>query len=344
MTISRPSLLLSSLFCASALFISGCGGGGGGNEVPAANQQPAAPPAGPQTLVQSNYQAGSEELAAFNVLNTERARCGFGTLLQSPPLDVAARAHADYQIINNLLTHLEDASQYPKGFTGARPVDRVRAAGYTNIGGVTDEIVSYMGTSSKAGLGTEGVRGLLSAPYHLRGLLGGYRDVGVSVRSSADVGATTQAIYLQINAAYKADAGPQLLAAGDVNTYPCEGTSNVNFKLSNETPNPVPNRDLAVSPLGPVIYIGSREGNTLVISSSSMINLSTGRQVLLRAPVSAQNDPYSPCQEGCFKAHQAYIAADAPVTADTAFQMSINGTNNGAAFSRTFTFRTGAGG
>jgi hypothetical protein len=292
----------------------------------------------------SSYAAGSEELGAYNLLNFERQRCGFGTLVQSVQLDAAAKGHADYQIINNVLTHEQDKARYPDGFTGTLPSDRVLAAGYTAAGGVTDEIVGYFGTSQKTGLGAEGIRGLLSAPYHLRGLVGGYRDVGVSVRSNMDVGISSPMVYLQLNAAYKASAGLQLVAADSVNTYPCEGSVGVNRQLSNETPNPVPGRDLAVNPLGAVVYVGVREGSQLVITNSSMLEVPTGRLVALRAPVTAANDPYAPCLEGCFKAHQAYIAADAPVLANTSYQMAVTGTNNGTPFSRTFTFVTGTGG
>ena len=343
-------LLMTSLL---SLVLAGCGGGGGS---PPAAAFPAdlPPPAAigvannegagaGASAVPTGYAAGSEELAAFNLLNFERGRCGFGLLVQNASLDVAAQGHADYQIINSLLTHVQDGARYPRGFTGTMPVDRVRAAGYTGVAGVTDEIVAFAGTPFKTGLGAEGVRGLLSAPYHLRGLVAGYRDVGLSVRSSADLGNATPAVYLQINAAFTGRTGLRTMAAASVNTYPCEGSTGIKPSLNNETPNPIPNRDLAINPLGPVVYVGLREGNLLVINSSAMVEVATGRQVPLRPPVSAANDPYAPCQEGCFKRHEAYIAADGPVEANAAFQMLITGTNNGVAFSRVFNFTTGTG-
>ncbi|MDB5891042.1 MAG: Allergen V5/Tpx family protein [Polaromonas sp.] len=352
MKTTNHGLLMSSLLL---LALAGCGGGGGSSVPPAAVPAEIPPPVASTDVPAANgaatgaaatpsaYAAGSEELAALNLLNAERSRCGFGTLAQNASLDTAARAHADYQIINNLLTHMQDAARYPRGFTGTTPADRVRAAGYANAAGVTDEIVAFSGSAAKTGLGAEGVRGLLSAPYHLRGLMAGHRDVGVSVRSSADLGTATPSVYLQINAAHTSAAGAQTVAVNSVNTYPCQGSTGIKRLLSNETPNPIPNRDLAVNPLGPVVYVGLREGNTLVINSSAMVELATGRPVALRPPIGAANDPHAPCQEGCFKRHEAYIAADAPVAADAAFQMVITGTNNGVAFSRTFTFTTGSG-
>ena len=73
-----------------------------------------------------------------------------------------------------------------------------------------------------------------------------------------------------------------------------------------------------------------------------MTNSSAGQAVILRAPVSAANDPYGPCATGCFRPHQAYIAADAPLQANTAYIAMISGTNNGTAFSRSFSFTTGS--
>jgi uncharacterized protein YkwD len=346
--------LLPAAVLSAFVFVAGCGGGGGGGgDAAVAAVTPAAAPAASTAapastivtaLVPSSYAADSEELAAFNLLNVERDRCGFGRLAQNAQLDAAAKGHADYQILNNLLTHVQNASVYPRGFTGTLPADRVAAAGYLGAGGITDEIVGFFGTARKTGLGADGVRGLLSAPYHLRGLMGGYRDVGVSVRSSADVAISSPMVYLQIDAAYKAGVGPQLFGTSEVNTYPCEGTTGVNRQLSNETPNPVPGRDLAVNPLGAVVYVAVREGNTLLISSAAMIEVPTGRSVTLRAPVTAANDPYGNCLEGCYKPHQAYVAADAPLLANAFYQVLVNGSNNGVPFSRVFTFVTGTGG
>ena len=341
MPFKTPNFSIVFLSALVLAVLTGCGGGGGGQTT--STTAPVFTPATANlqvALAASSYSAGSEELAAFNLLNFERNRCGFGLLRQNLQLDAAAKSHADYQILNNTVTHTEDFSN--TGFTGKLPSDRILAKNYLGAGAVTDEIVAYTGTAFKTGLGENGIRGLLSAPYHLRGLMGGYRDIGTSVRSSADLGSAMPAVYLQIDAAYKANEGPQLPGSNDVNTYPCEGTSGVNARLNNESPNPVPNRDLSVNPLGSVVYIAVRVGNTLVITNVAMIELSTGHAVTIRAPVTAANDPYAPCQEGCFKSHQAYVAADSPLQANAAYQVLINGTNNGTAFSRVFTFTTGS--
>lgn len=349
--LKRTSRLKPALAAGLLALLAACGGGNDDSSPPPAAQSATASPAPAATapsIVSSSesatYPAGSEELAAFTLLNTERNRCGFGLLAQSAPLDRAARAHADYMVIHGTNSHLENQSLNPEGFTGTDPQARVRAQGYTDLGGVTDENAFFTSSNpafSKQGVGELGTRALLNAPYHLNGLMSGYRDAGFAVRSNADTGKGPTSAVVQINAAYKAGAGPQLLGDTDVKTYPCDGATRINRQLTNETPNPVPGRDLRINPLGSTVYVAVREGNRLAIASAAMTVASTGQAVLLRTPVTAANDPYGPCTAGCFLAHQAYISADAPLQPNTAYMVVVRGTNNGQEFSRTFTFTTG---
>jgi hypothetical protein len=117
-----------------------------------------------------------------------------------------------------------------------------------------------------------------------------------------------------------------------------------NFRLSNESPNPIPGRDLAVNPLGTTVLVTLRPGNRLVVTASSFTQVSNGQVVATRAPVGSANDPYRGCSEGCFTANEAYIAADAPMLANTAYRVNLAGTNNGVPFTNAFTFTTGSGG
>lgn len=337
------------LLSAGALaLLSACGGGGGATDtngamtvVDGTSLPPVPVVVVVPALVASSYAGGSEERSAFNLLNFERDHCGFGLWSQNTQLDAAAKSHADYQILNSVVSHTETTAT--PGFTGRQPLDRIVAKGYTGAGGVTDEIVAYSGIADKTGLGANGIRGLLNAPYHLRGLMGTYRDVGLSVRNSTDLGTSTPSVYLQVDAAYKTTAGPIVAGSADINTYPCQGSTGINNKLSNESPNPVPGRDLATNPLGSVVYVAVKEGNTLTISSASMTQVSNGQATTLRAPITSANDPYRGCLEGCFKANQAYVAADAPLQLNTSYQVIISGSNNTTTFSRTFTFTTGSG-
>lgn len=332
---------------ATLLMLTACGGSGGSDGPLGAGvtaSQVASTPAATTPDLSQPYLAGSEELSVLTLLNIERQRCGFGILTANTQLDAAARAHADYQIINSRNSNLEDPL-VPDGFTGIDPKARARAQGYTNAGAVTDEYEFFTSTipiTSVRGLGQLALRPLLNAPYHLNALMTGYRDIGIAVRSIQDTGRGVNGAFVQINAAYKADVGLQKLGATDVMTYPCEGASNITRILRNETPNPVPGRDLSTNPLGSTVYIEVREGNTLAITNASFRDGVTGQNVILRVPVTGANDPYGPCALGCFKAHQGYIVADTPLQPNTPYIVSISGTNNGAAFNRTFTFTTGS--
>ena len=317
--------VLKLCIAAAAATLVACGGGGGGDSAPA----------GPSAQVSFN-----EELAGFNLLNTERVRCGFGGLERNSQLDAAARAHADYQIANNVVSHEEEPGR--PGFTGVGPLSRIRAQGYQEpVGGgigVTDEIFVLLGSNAISGVAERGVRSLLNAPYHLQGLMSGYRDVGISLRPTTVISGPRAAVYLQINAAYK--GGPQLLPATQVLSYPCEGSSGVDRQLSDEQPNPVPGRDLRTSPLGSSVYVAVREGQTLTINSASMVKVSNGQPVALRMPVTAANDP----NPGFFRSHQGYVVPDGPLDANTAYRVRVGGANNGAPFSLNFIFTTGTGG
>lgn len=347
-----------------AASLAACGGGGGGGDAPTVTAAPGttttAPVVVPTTTVSTptvaavlpdtivtttpaaTYVAASEEQLAFNLLNTERERCGFGRLAQNAALDAAALAHAEYQLKNNVNSHFEDATAFPLGFTGVLPADRVIAKGYLAPGAVGDEFASVQGPTSKVGLGSKLMRSLLNAPYHLKSLMSGYRDIGVSVRDGADVGSPIARVVLQLDAAYKTADNQQLLASDAVKTYPCEGTTGVDNKLVNESPNPVPGRNLAANPLGSSIYVAVRDGNVLKITSATMTSVATGLPVTLRTPITSENDPNGPCTTGCFKEHQGYVVPDAALATNAKYQVSITGTNNGVAFSRTFEFSTGS--
>ena len=293
------------------------------------------------TAPAASYPAGSEELAAFELLNAERRGCGFGVLVQNVRLDAAAQAHADWRLFNNYSGHFE-VSGTP-GFTGVTPADRIVAATYAADGAfAAAEVLSDVagpGAGNKAGRGAAGVRTLLNAPYHAAAMIDGYRDVGLAVRSATDAGASAaygERTALGINLAYRATEGAQLVEADAVLTYPCEGSTGLSPALSNETPNPVPGRDLAASPLGSSVQVMLRPGRVLTLASASMVNVATGAVVALRPPVTSATDPYAE-----FLPHQGYVVADAPLAAHTSYQVNLTGTNNQKPFSRSFIFTTG---
>lgn len=310
-------------------------GGGGGEETGATPSDPAPADSSINSQVpSSSYAAGSEELAAFNLLNAERIRCGFGALQQNAQLDQAALAHADWMLINNIYAHEEDPA-HPNGFTGVYHFDRATFAGYpwTDAG----EGIAFDDSGSIVGQGTKGVRGLFSAAYHAISLLKPMKDIGISVRAPADVGVSTVIVPTEIMTG--TTDGYQLLDKSGVVTYPCNGTTGTAYELTGEDPNPVPGRNLSTSPLGHAVTIMVRHGQTLTLSSAQMLRSSDGASVPLRAPVTGDADPNGKLSN---LPYVGYVLPDVPLQPNTEYTVTINGTNNGTPFQRTFVFTTGS--
>lgn len=324
-------------FVAACVLLSACGGGGGGPSPYADTYQPS-------ELVSSisapDYGVTSEELVAFNLLNSERTRCGFGLLSQSPKLDLASKAHADWNLLNNQFSHNEDASVYPNGYTGYIPYDRALYQGYSSSPGGYGEVMAWRNTTHKAGVAAPLIRGLLNAPFHLALLMKGYRELGVSVQEPNDVGAQNGNAQLVADVSYKNDVGLQKIASNSVETYPCEGSTGVSYQLFGESPNPVPGRDLSTSPLGVSILIKVRDGQNLNVTSAALKETISGAAVQLRGLVGGVNGQADTI-DNVFNASTAYVAADSPLRPNTQYTMNLVGTNNGVAFTKTFTFATG---
>ncbi len=332
---------------ALALALAGCGGGGDESD----NGSTATPiNAGLQVNVPApTYPALSEELQAFNTLNEIRSRCGHGQLAQHPALDISTAGHARWLVYNETVDHTQSAGS--PHFTGTSPLDRMIAAGYLTSSAqasVSEQLAYYTSGADgndTIGFGVESTRGLLNAPYHANAMLDGFRDVGVGVRNAIDAGAPNATMpgagrrAIVFNTGYRISAGSQAAAQDDnvVLTYPCNGDTNVARALYHEEPNPVPGRDLSINPLGTSIMVSLKAGRTLSIDSVVLINTTTGTSTPLRTPVTGANDYL-----GAFGRHQGYVAADNPLAAQTQYQVSLTGRNNGVSFLKTFVFTTGA--
>ncbi len=317
----KNKLLFSSVCTATAALVA-CGGGGGNNTQTIAPTHPLVTPSTLVTSVPAATYTG-ESATAYNLINAERSRCGFGLLAQNASLDAAANAHANYAFLPGQDLHAE--SPGVAGFTGVTPADRAVAKGYSSKLAVGE--VMALGTGEFA------IRALLSAPYHLAHMMYGYKDIGVGF------GPLGQSPLLTPFVGELGDMS-QKLASDETRTYPCEGTTGVNRQLRGEYPNPVPGRDLSSNPIGTPILVVARDGNRLDLLSASMINVKTGASIALRPLIGgmAANDP-----NRYFPPHAGYVAPDAPLERLSTYQVTIKGANNGVGFERTFQFSTGDG-
>lgn len=286
----------------------------------------------------STYLAGSQEQLVFKFLNAERIRCGFGPLRQDTRLDRAAKAHARWGVYNQQLSHEESLTLYPKEFTGMKLTDRALVQGYDGFR-LGEVFSGFNNMPASASEGIASMRLLLNAPYHMVFMTDAYRDMGVSVQKPADVGKSSGFDLVMTEFGISQSESYQDWPKDAVLSYPCEGTTGVAYSLNNESPNPVPGRNLATSPLGASIIFRVRRDQVLSIDAVSMIQTTTGAAVVLRPHVGGGNGMEDVHND--FGTSVAYVAAEAPMKPNTSYSVKVSGSNNGAAFTKEFKFSTG---
>jgi uncharacterized protein YkwD len=328
------------------LTLAGCGGGGDGTAPATTSTTTQAPT--PAVDVYSyeppapTYAPGSYELTAFNLLNAERSRCGFGKLKQSVKLDQAAHNHAQWIMLNNWATSHTEQPGTP-GFTGVTPADRAAVVGYDGYVGELAGAVSK-DESTTGDFGEAWIRGLLSTPIHGIVLVSNNygSDVGIGLVASPDPfwslqrAATLVPGTLKSDAAADAQRGVSAYAPGEVKTYPCEGTTGIWTKFTGENPNPIPGRNLTTNPTGGAIMVLSAPGTTLKLGSSTLIHIASGASVPMRAGVT--DGVGSVMNLGSDK---GFYLPDVPLAPNARYQFTFSGTVDGKPFTKTFSFETG---
>ncbi|MHB8947991.1 MAG: hypothetical protein ACYC4S_02875 [Rhodoferax sp.] len=244
--------------------------------------------------------------------------------------------------MNHLEGHYQASGDI--GFTGVTPADRMLSAGYlassTSYGQSGEAQTTVPSTNVLFGAGMMATRELISAPYHLMGMFRGYKDAGVSLVLASTLVPSHTYVIPVFNFATPASFLPQLPGDAEILTYPCQGSTGVNFQLAqNESPHPIPGRHLVVQPIGHPILVSVRNGNVLTITSASLIKVLTGAAVALRTPYSTKATDVNPAY---LNDNEGYVLPDVPLEPNTQYQATIDGGNNAATFSRTFTFTTGS--
>ena len=316
---TTKTLALSITFAAA---LAACGGGGGGTTTTATPTTPV--PVANGTIVTSvpvaTYAAGSDERIAYDYLNAERKKCGFGLLAQDTRLDAAAAAHVSYLLKNNVLGHIETAGL--PGFTGVRPFDRAQSKGYTGAS------VGEDGANAIGGLAN--ITALLSAPYHVLSLIFPNTDVGLSYQSTPVSQLVSNALFL--NPGYKGTA-VQLPNAGAVLTYPCEGALGTKPNFSGESINWAATGGEGSG--GAPVVVTAPNGETLVIASASITPVGGG--VVPIVVLTSDNDPQKFLKKG-----DAFIIPPSSLASNTSYRVQITGTVSGVPFAKDFTFKTGS--
>lgn len=342
-----------ALLIVAAAALSACGGGGGGGDstptspavpttptVPEVPNVPVPPVVAPAptnpvtvdpvaTVPTPTYSAGSAAAVAFEVLNNERSRCGFGKVAQNAQLDTAAAWHAEYLrqrfMVGEAGGHYEDANK--SGFQAVTPNERGTKAGYA---GGSGEFLSYAGIGTSTNVGDTLVRSLLGTIYHLAGSFDGYRDVGVAV-SFADGGLNPVAA---LNWTVGQPIGGAKQEPTELLTYPCDGTTGVQPYMQGENPDPFAGLGFAPdSNVGQPIYVRAPAGKTIQLLSAT-ITSSTGQSI----PVflyHVSQDPHM-----MLTVNQAFVIPRQGLAEEKTYTVQVQGTADGIGFARTFSFTT----
>lgn len=325
----RRAAMVAALSLTTLLAACG-GGGGGGGSAPAASttSTTTSSTTSTGTLAAPQYPAGSQELAAFNQLNSMRQQCGFPAVRENTLLDTAANNHYTYMVDNQVTGHYEVSGN--PGFTGVTPQNRATAVGYV-YGGDEEN------TSHNTNIGGDlSIIGLASVPYHLVGLIGEYADAGM--KYGTFISGPSGSSYV-----YELMLGASAIPPSYSNTpmtFPCQGTTGVDYEASGpESPEPTINGTVfnVSTPIGTPIALIGNVSDTVVLTSGSLTD-PNNNQIALNLLDSANDSNHE---------MPAYAAAAFPTSAlqaNTTYMATLTGTINGNTFTRQFSFTTGAQG
>jgi hypothetical protein len=317
-----------------------------------------------QTNPTADYHQDSVGRLAFNLMNSQRSQCNFGTLNQHAALDLAALSHAKYLVFNGLSDFHTEVLGKPL-FTGATPQEQIAHAGYsaqpdalsaqlvTITTSVPSDIDALQFAAWRMSQAEQSVRSLLSAPYHLSGMMLGARDMGVAQVLSNDVlNAPVNRLAFNLFLASASGAGIQQAPDTQVSSYPCAGVTGTQTGLFNESPNPIPNAAGSSNlSAGQPVLIHAPLGQTLTVQDFSMTDpngLTPVEAALLTQDHPQYNPNNLPANSNAqLASNEAIILPLAPLAANTIYHVVVNGTRkvgsaNAVVFKLDFHFTTGA--
>jgi uncharacterized protein YkwD len=352
---------LSLVTIACSILLAACGGGGGGDSSSASNgaapagTSPTTPPVVTPTptpaptpvptpvstsdlqttVAVPTYAAGSQQREFFDTLNDFRTKLGLGLVAQNTKLDAANENHLKYLMTNTDVNfsavdpksgrpffHLEDPTRV--NYTGITELDR---ANFTQYGGV------YVGETGAYGKG-EGAKvaltDLIATVYHRIGLMMQFpRDVGIAV-------GTDQFQTMVVTFGY--NSTQQKNATDYFGSYPADKQTNVPLVAYIETPNPFP--EITYAEFGTKtsfpITVAVESRSTLAVTSFTVTEAGQSTPLDVRL-MTKETDPNKMIQ-----ANTAAIIGKAPFKPNTSYTVRFEGTNNGAAIVKTWTFTTRA--
>lgn len=315
---SRPRWHLPLAVLSLALALAACGGGGGGGNGGASSNPPASSsnlPAEPGAPALT----GNAALDGFNWINFRRAQLGVAVLSRNSTLATVAQGHADYQRLNNTVTHIQTPGL--PGFTGATLADRLANAGYVLVRPYAyGEIISATNSTSGFVLAEE----LVTAIYHRFVMFEPvFKEMGTGA-------ALTSGGYSYFTCDMAANNGYGMgLGGGRAVGYPVNGQTNVptSFLSNNETPDPVPDLNEVGYP------ISMHADITATMTVQSFTVRPHGGAPLATRLLSHATDTETPTSA-------AAIVPLAVLQSGTTYDVAFSGAVDGVPLSRSWSFTT----
>lgn len=329
---------LTAFAFAATLALAACGGGGGGGSSDSGSGtdnsssgsgntgNPPPPSASTGNVATPQYANASAQAAIFNTINSKRQACGFPALTENTLLDKSSQAHADYIGDNGGTITDTEVSGNP-GFTGVTYGDRATSVGYPAstvfIAGESAGLYTNA-TLSEDEYGTDIATELSSGVYHVAAFAWPVTQIGVGWNETTFNGFPEAHGVITI-ANFQPMSGTLPLI------FPCDGTTNVPYKVVGEIPTP-PNTN---GTLGPALTVDSNPGHTVVLTSGTLTD--TSGNVIALQVLNAATDTNKLLQS--FEA-VAYPAS--PLAPNTQYSATLSGSDNGVPFTRTSSFTTGS--
>ncbi len=292
--------------------LGGCGGDTNHDNLPGAAQLRAQETAAP---------LATGDMAADGLIwfNFRRQQAGLTPLARDPQLDQAARAHAEYQLLNQNVAHEEQLGR--PGFTGFDAPQRLQAAGFpVSAASLADgEVIAA--TSKPDGFAA--ADGLITAIYH-RYLIFEPRFTTAGAGAASRPGAYS---WLTVNlVAPRQTSG---LGKGQLVLWPVPGQRSVrrNFYSDQETPDPVPHHD----EVGYPVSVHADFTSVLTVERFTL-RPRGGMPVAVRLLDSTTDRDTPPSA--------AAIVPLLPLRADTDYDAEFTGTVDGQPVNRLWSFRT----
>jgi hypothetical protein len=212
----------------------------------------------------------ADRLAAFERLNEIRLEAGLGLLAQDRRLDQSAQAHVEWQIVNDVASHVESVGS--DGFTGENWWDRDMSAGYeTSAGG---EVMAFSYSPAR------GIESLVNVLYHRAALFAfDPVDVGIgwSPTNTPDVTSPLVVEFARPDDGSRSVGQMAQGGASAVVIWPLDGAQGIATHMGDEVPDPVPNKD--VLELGTPASISVETGGSIATNSFELIEEASGNSV-----------------------------------------------------------------